>query len=131
MRDDAWVVSTGAPVTHADLIAKNRRTSLAMLAVEFLLVGALGGAIGFLLSGSATTGVAIGVAIAVAIDTIAWLLAVRATISLTRAVEVTPEQATVLHNVIDGLCIATGLPKPRVYIVDDPAPNAFAFGRSP
>jgi heat shock protein HtpX len=37
----------------------------------------------------------------------------------------------VLHNVIDGLCIATGLPKPKVYIVDDPAPNAFAFGRSP
>jgi heat shock protein HtpX len=37
----------------------------------------------------------------------------------------------VLHNVIEGLCIATGLPKPKVYIVDDPAPNAFAFGRSP
>ena len=36
-----------------------------------------------------------------------------------------------LHNVIEGLCIATGLPKPKVYIVDDPAPNAFAFGRSP
>jgi heat shock protein HtpX len=33
--------------------------------------------------------------------------------------------------VIEGLCIATGLPKPKVYIVDDPAPNAFAFGRSP
>ena len=32
---------------------------------------------------------------------------------------------------IEGLCIATGLPKPKVYIVDDPAPNAFAFGRSP
>ena len=43
----------------------------------------------------------------------------------------TPEQAPVLHNVVEGLCIATGLPKPKVYIVDDPAPNAFAFGRSP
>jgi heat shock protein HtpX len=56
---------------------------------------------------------------------------VRATIALTHAVEVTPEQAPVLHNVIEGLCIRTGLPKPRVYIVEDPAPNAFAFGRSP
>jgi len=46
-------------------------------------------------------------------------------------VQVTPEQAPVLHNVVEGLCIATGLPKPKVYIVDDPAPNAFAFGRSP
>jgi heat shock protein HtpX len=62
---------------------------------------------------------------------IGWALAVRATIALTHAVEVTPEQAHVLHDVIEGLCIRTGLPKPRVYIVDDPAPNAFAFGRSP
>ena len=36
-----------------------------------------------------------------------------------------------LYDVIEGLCIRTGLPKPKVYIVDDPAPNAFAFGRSP
>ncbi len=62
---------------------------------------------------------------------IGWAFAVRATIALTHAVEVTPEQAKVLHNVIEGLCLRTGLPKPRVYIVDDPAPNAFAFGRSP
>jgi len=36
-----------------------------------------------------------------------------------------------LHNVIEGLCIAAGLPKPRVYIIDDVAPNAFATGRNP
>jgi len=36
-----------------------------------------------------------------------------------------------LHNVVEGLCIAAGLPKPRVYVVDDPAPNAFATGRNP
>jgi len=36
-----------------------------------------------------------------------------------------------LHNLVEGLCIAAGLPKPRVYVVDDPAPNAFATGRSP
>jgi len=124
-------VSTGTPVTHVELIAKNRRTSMMMLAIEFLLVGILGGAIGFLVSRSLTTGVIIGASIAILIDMIAWLVAVRATIALTRAVEVGPEQAKVLHNVIDGLCIATGLPKPRVYIVDDPAPNAFSTGRNP
>jgi heat shock protein HtpX len=32
---------------------------------------------------------------------------------------------------VEGLCIAAGLPKPRVYIVDDEAPNAFATGRDP
>jgi heat shock protein HtpX len=42
-----------------------------------------------------------------------------------------PEQYARLHNVVEGLCIAAGLPKPRVYVIDDPAPNAFATGRNP
>jgi heat shock protein HtpX len=36
-----------------------------------------------------------------------------------------------LHNLVEGLCIAGGLPKPRLYVVDDDAPNAFATGRDP
>jgi len=35
------------------------------------------------------------------------------------------------HNLVEGLCIAAGLPKPKLYVVDDPAPNAFATGRNP
>ena len=130
-RDDGCLVNTTAPVTHVELIAKNRRTSLLMLAIEFLLVGILGAAIGILLTRSVPTGILVGAAVAIVVDVVGWMLAVRATIALTHAVEVTPEQAKVLHDVIEGLCIRTGLPKPRVYIVDDPAPNAFAFGRSP
>src|SRR5207245_600657 len=42
-----------------------------------------------------------------------------------------PVQYARLHNVVEGLCIAAGLPKPRVYVIDDPAPNAFATGRDP
>ena len=42
-----------------------------------------------------------------------------------------PVQHARLHNLVEGLCIAGGLPKPRVYIVNDPAPNAFATGRNP
>lgn len=34
-----------------------------------------------------------------------------------------------LHNVLENLAIAAGLPKPRIYIINDPAPNAFATGR--
>jgi heat shock protein HtpX len=36
-----------------------------------------------------------------------------------------------LHNTVENLAITAGLPKPRVYIIDDPAPNAFATGRDP
>ena len=124
-------MSNSDPVTHDDLIAQNKRTSLIMLASEFLLIGTLGALIGLLITRSVGAGIVVGAAAAIVVDVIGWFLAVRATIRLTRAVEVGPEQARVLHNVIDGLCIATGLPKPKVYIVDDPAPNAFAFGRSP
>jgi heat shock protein HtpX len=35
------------------------------------------------------------------------------------------------HNLVEGLCIASGLPKPRLYVIQDPAPNAFATGRNP
>src|SRR5687768_4418514 len=36
-----------------------------------------------------------------------------------------------LHNLVEGLCIAAGLPKPRIYVIEDDAPNAFATGRDP
>jgi heat shock protein HtpX len=41
------------------------------------------------------------------------------------------EQYARLHNVVEGLCVAAGLPKPRIYVIDEPAPNAFATGRNP
>jgi len=42
-----------------------------------------------------------------------------------------PEDYPRLHNLVEGLCIAAGLPKPRIYVIDDAAPNAFATGRDP
>jgi heat shock protein HtpX len=42
-----------------------------------------------------------------------------------------PVEYARLHNVVEGLCIAAGLPKPRIYVIDDQAPNAFATGRDP
>jgi heat shock protein HtpX len=45
--------------------------------------------------------------------------------------EVTPDQAPQLHAIVDRLCVAANLPKPRVAVSDTPMPNAFAVGRSP
>ena len=52
-------------------------------------------------------------------------------LAVSRAKPADPEQYKRLHNLVEGLCIAGGLPKPGVYVVDDPAPNAFATGRNP
>lgn len=52
-------------------------------------------------------------------------------LAVSRAKPADPHQYARLHNLVEGLCIASGLPKPRIYVVDDPAPNAFATGRNP
>ena len=50
---------------------------------------------------------------------------------MSRAHPADPVEHARLHNIVEGLCIAGGLPKPRLYLIDDPAPNAFATGRNP
>ncbi len=52
-------------------------------------------------------------------------------LAVSRARPAPPEEYARLHNLVEGLCIAGGLPKPAVYVIDDPAPNAFATGRNP
>lgn len=51
--------------------------------------------------------------------------------AMTGAVEITKKDNPRLYNVVENLSITTGLPMPKVYIIDDPAPNAFATGRDP
>ena len=52
-------------------------------------------------------------------------------LAMSQAKPADPAEYARYHNVVEGLCIAAGLPKPRLYVVDDAAPNAFATGRNP
>jgi heat shock protein HtpX len=52
-------------------------------------------------------------------------------LAVSRARPVSKEEYPYLYNVVEGLAIAAGLPKPRCYIINDTAPNAFASGRNP
>ncbi len=52
-------------------------------------------------------------------------------LAISRARPVTKEEFPYLHNVVEGLAIAAGIPAPRCYVIDDTAPNAFATGRNP
>jgi heat shock protein HtpX len=55
----------------------------------------------------------------------------KAALAMSRAKEVSPAEAPQLHGLVDELAMRAGLPKPRVYLIDNPTPNAFATGRNP
>ncbi|MBI2175412.1 MAG: M48 family metallopeptidase [Parcubacteria group bacterium] len=52
-------------------------------------------------------------------------------LSMSRAHPVERENASELYNVVENLAITAGLPMPRVFLIDEPSPNAFATGRNP
>ncbi len=76
-------------------------------------------------------GIAIAFAIAGAGSAAAYWKSDAIALAMSRARPADPVAYARLHNLVEGLCIASGLPKPRVYVVEDPAPNAFATGRNP
>jgi len=54
----------------------------------------------------------------------------KAVLKMAKAREVSYQEAPELHRIVENLAITAGLPKPKVFILDDPAPNAFATGRN-
>lgn len=81
--------------------------------------------------GSIVVGLLLGVVLAAAGAIVGYWTSDAVALRIARARPADPEQYARLHNLIEGLVIAAGVPKPRVYIIDDPAPNALATGRSP
>jgi len=61
----------------------------------------------------------------------AWRKSDAVALALSHARPTTPESHPRVHNLVEGLCIAAGLPQPRVCVIEDPAPNAFVTGRNP
>jgi len=52
-------------------------------------------------------------------------------LAMSKAKAVNHDDSPQLYHLVENLCIAAGLPTPRIYVIDDSAPNAFATGRSP
>ena len=110
-------------------IASNKRKSIALLFGFLLLYAALG----WLLSlwfGEAALFVALGVAVVMLVVNLFMGDDLVTTVAGARQVE-RKEQAPELWRMVENLSITAGLPMPRVYIVPDESPNAFAAGRSP
>lgn len=113
-----------------ELIRSNRRRS-ALVVLGFIVgVIALGSIVGRLIGGGWAATI-ISAVIAGVSATIAWWTSDRVALAVSRARPADEDEYRRLHNLVEGLCIAAGLPKPRVHVIDDPAPNAFATGRNP
>jgi heat shock protein HtpX len=113
-----------------DQVAQNKRRSILLILGFVGLVLAVGAALNLLIGGGP---VFLVVALVIAGGSAAFSYWKSDAIALrvSRARPASVEEYGRLHNIVEGLCIAGGLPKPRLYIVDDPSPNAFATGRDP
>jgi heat shock protein HtpX len=114
-------------------ISANKRNSVFVIAgflAVWLIVGVI---IGWLASGSggAIAGAIVLGLLGVGAALYAYYFGAATVLSAMGAREADPRQYQQLYNVVQALAIGTGLPLPKVYVIDDPSPNAFATGRDP
>jgi heat shock protein HtpX len=120
--------------TFYSQIAANRRNSLLLALFVIALFGALGFAIGYAVVGSAPG--ALGVmGFALIVGSLAavgsYFGGDSLVLTVSGAKEVDETSAPQLLNVVREMAIAANIPMPKVYLIDDTAPNAFATGRDP
>ena len=111
-------------------IAANKRKTVLQIVGAIAFTGLIGYVIG-LYWGTGPTGLVVALVVAGVLSLGSYFGGDRLVLASTRAREVTPQEQPRLHNIAEGLAIAAGLPKPRVYVVPERAPNAFATGRNP
>ena len=120
--------------TFYQQIAQNKRRSILLVIVIGLILSALGYFLGLFITGDAT-GALVFIPISIAVTAVIALAAYYSgdslVLSASGAREVTEQTAPQLVNVVREMSLAANVPQPRVYIIDDSAPNAFATGRDP
>lgn len=110
-------------------IAANKRNTLLIMAVFVGLVGAIGWAFAYV---EGNISIAYGVIVVAAIYAIIqYFLAAKLATAMTGAQEIQKSDNPRLYRIVENLSITAGMPMPKVYIINDPAPNAFATGRDP
>jgi heat shock protein HtpX len=110
-------------------ISVNKRNTVIIMALFIGIVGAIGWAIGYI---NGNTSISLGVILVAAIYAlIQYFVASKLAIMTTGAEEIQKRDNPRLFRIVENLSITLGIEMPKVYIIDDPAPNAFATGRDP
>ncbi len=120
----------GGTLSFYEAAAGNERCTAILFASLFAAYLALGGVIG-LAYGVPGEGLGVGIVVFAIMGAAAWYGGASIVLSAHDAREADPQRDQVLLNVVDEMAIASGLPKPRVYVMDTDGMNAFAAGRTP
>jgi heat shock protein HtpX len=123
-----------ASQTFYSQIASNKRQSILLAVILGVILGVFGFSIGIALGGTASTGVIatlIAVGLAGVLSVGSYYGGDQLVLATSQAREVDPAAAPQLMNVVQEIAIAANIPMPKVYVIDDTAPNAFATGRDP
>ena len=110
-------------------IAANKRNTVLIMAVFVGIVAAIGYVASLYYGNTSITYFVIGGAAIYAL--IQYFVASRLAVAMTGAVEIQKRDNPRLYRIVENLAITTGIATPKIYIIDDPAPNAFATGRDP
>jgi heat shock protein HtpX len=110
-------------------VAANKRNTVLIMVVFLLLITGLGWIFSVVYG---STGIFWGALVGGAVYAlIQYFAAAKIALAMNGAKEITKQDNPRLYRTVENLTITTGMPMPRVYIIDDPAPNAFATGRDP
>lgn len=110
-------------------IAANKRNTVFIIAIFLIVIGGLGALVAWLYQSWAIAVVVFVIALAYAI--FQYFVAGSETLALSGARQIQKADNPRLYRIVENLAITDGLPMPKVYIINDPAPNAFATGRDP
>ena len=110
-------------------IAANKRNTVFIILLFILIIGGLGFLASYIYRNNSIVIITLVVAIGYAL--IQYFSASAQALSVSGAQEIQKADNPRLYRIVENLSITTGTPMPKVYIVNDPAPNAFATGRDP
>jgi heat shock protein HtpX len=116
--------------TMFDQIGQNKRRTVVLIGLFLLLTTAVLAAAMLPLHLGAP-GLVLAVLLAGGAAALSWRTSDRVALAVSRARPAPREEYPRLHNLVEGLCLSGGMPVPRLYVIDEDAPNAFATGRDP